>query len=142
MFKGKRSRVDNVASVASAITRSGALTDEESEAAVSSPQFFSALLAGLDSERHRGQAVRVRIIAATVVPGKMKMAFSALMIVAAVTFWLFRIPALARRNVNVSRPEPSPALNACSLSATSACAITTGDVLQLVISDNLQEVPK
>jgi len=142
MLKWKGNKVDNIGLVASEITRSAALTDEESEEVVSSPQFFSVLRAEIDREKQRRQAVPIKPIAPAIVLGKMKVAFSALMIIAAVTFWLLRIPTLTRRNSEESRSEEGPGLTACSLSATSACAITTGDVLQLLISDNVQELPK
>src|SRR5215468_4856193 len=98
MFKEKGSRLDNIASVAREITRSAALTDEESEAVVSSRQIFSILRAGIDREKELSQAVPAQPTTPTTVLGKLKLAFSALMIVAAVMFWLLRIPTLSRRN--------------------------------------------
>jgi hypothetical protein len=140
MFKRKESGRDRIDSVASEIARSAALTDQESESVVDSSLFYSRLRSRIESEKSRARAPKPRNIAVAFAISNMKLAFSGLMIVAAVAFWLIRIPAISG-----SAPKPpdlAAGLTACSISATSACAISTGDVLQLLISNNIQELPK
>ncbi len=136
----KRKGVTGMDSVAAEVTRSAALADDESEAAIASPLFFSRLCSRVETEKRQIQAAESRPPALTV--GSIKLALSGLTIVAAVAFWLVRIPVISGRAAQASRPGPVNALTACSISATTACAISTGDVLQLLISDNIQESPK
>jgi hypothetical protein len=140
LIKNKKGRgADRMDSVAAEVTRAAALTDDESEAAIASPLFFSRLRATVQSEKRRMQAAESRPSA--IVVGNMKLALSGLTIVAAVAFWVVRMPSISDR-VAASTPEPSVGLTSCSISATSECQISTGDVLQLLLSSNLQELPK
>jgi hypothetical protein len=142
MFNKKRNRERYMDSLAAEVTRSAALTDDESEAAIASPLFFSRIRATIDSQRKQvrdaGPTPPVLSI------GAIKLALSGLTIVAAVAFWLVRIPVAAGHSAYSPQlgPTPSPVLTACSISATTACAISTGDVLQLLLNDKTQEVPK
>ena len=142
MFNRKRKSGDRMDSVAAEITRSAGLTDQESDAAVTSPPFLARLRARIESEESSREAAQSRAAAPTVAVGRMKLAFSGMVIVAAVAFWLIRIPAMSGAAANVGASDPAPVLSACSISATSACAISTGDVLQLLMSNNSQELPK
>jgi hypothetical protein len=143
MFKRKESDAEIIDAVAAEITRSAAVGDDESEAAVSSPHFFARLSARIESEKRGRQAEKVRPIAPALAIGNIKLALSGLTLAAAVAFWLIRIPTIPGRAADAGLPNSQAALTACSISATSACAISTGDVLQLLLSNNnTQELPK
>ena len=142
MFNKKRSREKQLDSLAAEVTRSAVLTDDESEAAIASPLFFSRIRATIDRQ---GKQVRdAEPVRPVLSIGAVKLALSGLTIVAAVAFWLVRIPVGAGHTAYspLPGPEPAPVLTACSISAATACAISTGDVLQLLLSDKTQELPK
>ena len=142
MFNKKRSRQRQLDSLAAEVTRSAALTGDESEAAIASPLFFSSIRATIDRQRKQVRAAEPARPVLNI--GSVKLALSGLTIVAAVAFWLVRIPVGAGHTAYSPQPgpEPTPVLTACSISAATACAISTGDVLQLLLSDKTQELPK
>jgi hypothetical protein len=142
MFKRKKGSGDRVESLVGEVTRSAAITDEESEAAITSPIFFARLRARIETESNRRQVVESRPIVPALAVGNMKLALSGLMVVAAVAFWLTRIPGMSAWAKEARPPDPPAGLTACSLSATNACAISTGDVLQLLLSNNAQELQR
>ena len=142
MFNKKRSREKRMDSAAGEVARSAALTDDESEAAIASPLFFSGVRARIEREKKQVRVVEARPPVLRV--GAVKLALSGITIVAAVAFWLVRIPVGVGHPAYSPQPgpEPSPVLTACSISAATACAISTGDVLQLLLNDKTQELPK
>jgi hypothetical protein len=141
MFKRRRISKNILDAAAVEVTRSAGLTHRECDATVTSPLFLAQLRARIESDKSRGQAAQPRSTYPVLDIGKMKLAFSVIVIVAAVLFWLIRIPAMSG-TVADAASDQSPALTACSISATSACAISIGDVLQLLLSNNIKELPK
>jgi hypothetical protein len=144
MFKRKKSRETQMDSVAAEVTRTAALTDDESEAAIASPLFFSRLRATIERDKKLFEPAEYRGPLLTV--GIVKLALSGLVIIAAVAFWLARLPVMAgpayAPKLDAHEAERRAPLTACSISAATACTISTGDVLQLLLSENIQELPK
>jgi len=140
MFKRKRSRKKQMDSVGAEVTRAAALTDDESEAAIASPLFFSRIRATIDRDKKQVRAAQPAPPVLSI--GAVKLALSGMTIVAAVAFWLVRIPVQASQLADRQQPEATSPLTACSISAVTACSISTADVLQLLLSDKTQELPK
>jgi hypothetical protein len=144
MFKRKRNRETQMDSLAAEATRSAALSDDESEAAIASPLFFSRIRASIEKGKKHVKPAESRRPLLTV--GTVKLALSGFMIIAAIAFWLARLPVMAGHAYApkpiAQGPEPRTPLTACSISAVTACTISTGDVLQLLLSQNIQELPK
>ena len=141
MFKRKRSRKKQMDSVGAEVTRAAALTDDESEAAIASPLFFSRIRATIDRDKKQVRAAQPAPPVLSI--GAVKLALSGMTIVAAVAFWLVRLPVQASQTAERrQQPEATSPLTACSISAVTACSISTADVLQLLLSDKTQELPK
>lgn len=141
MKEKKETSKDRVDWVAAEVIRSSALTFDEADAAVESPLLLSRVRRAISSERHRKAQSEWSHPQAFAV-GKLKLAFAGLATAAAVTFWIVRIPTASALQERTVQAEAPATLTACSISATSACAISTGDVLQLLLSNNIQELPK
>jgi hypothetical protein len=142
MFNRRRTSKDLLDSVAGEITRSAGLTDQESDETVLSPLFLVRLRARIDRDHGLSKAAQSGQSASMLVVGWMKLALSAIVIVAAIAFWLVRVQARVGPEAELAPADPAPALTACSITATSACAISTGDVLELLLAKNIQESPK
>jgi len=141
MFNRKGNDAEALDAVAREIAKSAALADNESDAAVSSPLFLFRVRARIDREKSSRRAERDLSVAPVIGVGGMKLAFSGLMLAAAIFFWAVWIPSTRGQASEAERRSQQP-LTACSISATSACAITTGDVLELLLSNSSQELPK
>jgi hypothetical protein len=121
------------------VTRAGGISDDEAERIGSSPFLHARLRAGIESERRRRAEQGNGWLAMPMVAWR-AIAVTTIMTIAAVTgLWISKATARDVSTVTATAADPVSRVmigGTCALSATAECAISTGEVLATLFSDN------
>jgi hypothetical protein len=128
------------------VVRAAAIDVEEPTETAASHYLYSRVRAAVEASEHAGRPP-VAPLLDVFATARLTVAAAALSLFATVCFWLIRLhpssPRLPPSKVDASVGVlPADKLTACSISSKEKCVISTEDVLQLLVSQKLQEQGK
>ena len=121
------------------IARAGGIGEVEAEKIGSSPFLNTRLRAGIESERRRQAELGCSWVATLIVASRAITVMAVVTIAAVLTLWFSRSNSsavtapLSPRADDISRVVAG---GTCALSSTEECAISTGEVLATLFSEN------